>query len=181
MSPDFAEDVLVAAGGLGTTRGLSAMRFFLPFSRGGRAAPALRSLSRAWGGGAGWGQAADDGVGDQTAAQSATSSDRARDLPPPAFASRRHPPPQAGEGKKDTPQFVGSGTWSSISASSVALTSTLASTTPACCSARPAASIDSRCGAPIRLWVSSVRSLSCLSTTVSGNLVTAMKVFFRSS
>ena len=45
----------------------------------------------------------------------------------------------------------------------------------------PAARMDSRCGAPIRLWVSSVRSLSCLSTTASGSLVTAMKVFFRSS
>src|SRR5882757_2966170 len=75
-------------------------------------------------------------------------------------------------------QFVGSGTWSSISALSVALTSTLASTTPACCSARPAARMESRCGAPMRLWVSSVRSLSCLSTTASGSLVTPMKVVF---
>ena len=52
---------------------------------------------------------------------------------------------------------------------------------------RPAAAQDlrrgwtSRCGSPIRLWVSSVRSLSCLSTTASGSLVTPIKVFFRSS
>src|SRR5204862_393575 len=75
----------------------------------------------------------------------------------------------------------GSGTWSLISASSVALTSTLASMTRACCSARPAARLDSRCAAPMRLWVSSVRSFNCLSTTASGSLVTPIKVFFRSS
>src|ERR1700687_1825376 len=75
-------------------------RFFLPFSRCGRATPALRSFSRACGGGSGWGRAADDGVGDQTAAKSATTSDRACGFPPPAFAPRRHPPPQSGRGKK---------------------------------------------------------------------------------
>ena len=52
---------------------------------------------------------------------------------------------------------------------------------PACWSARPAARIDSRCGAPILLWVSSVRSLSCLSTTASGSLVAAMKTCLSSS
>ena len=48
--------------------------------------------------------------------------------------------------------------------------------TPACCSARPPAGSKSFCGAPILECVSSVRSLSCLSTTASGSLVTAMKV-----
>ena len=42
--------------------------------------------------------------------------------------------------------------------------------TPAFCSARPASRIDSRCAGPTLLWVSSVRSLSCLSTTASVKL-----------
>ena len=37
------------------------------------------------------------------------------------------------------------------------------------------------CGAPILLWVSSVRSLSCLSTTASGSLVAAMNTRFTSA
>src|SRR5262245_11329667 len=79
-------------------------------------------------------------------------------------------------------QFVFAVTyWSSIRSSSVFLTPTPAGTTPACCSASPAARMDSRCGAPILLCVSSVRSLSCLSTTSPGNLDTAMNPAFSSS
>ena len=44
-----------------------------------------------------------------------------------------------------------------------------------------AARIEERCGAPILLWVSSVCSLSCSSTTASGSSVTVMKSAFTSS
>ena len=50
---------------------------------------------------------------------------------------------------RDTAQFVTATQRSSISSSTVAFTSTSALITPACCSARPAARIDSFCGAPM--------------------------------
>src|SRR5580658_5352562 len=48
-------------------------------------------------------------------------------------------------------QFPAIGPWSAIRSSSAFFTSTLGSITPAFCSARPAARIESRCGAPMRL------------------------------
>ena len=50
------------------------------------------------------------------------------------------------------------------------------SITPACCRARPAATIVSTCGGPIGTWVSSVRS-SWRAMTGSGSLVAATRLF----